>query len=561
MLNNMSITTKSLIAPLIACVMLVIVTISVFLSYSSSQSHIEKANHATETLVKSEHLITMLASAHASVFRAVSWQQAQVEPEKVLDATNDAAKFINLALDDLKHIDLSLFDKSPEDLDNIAKSIQAYQKTSLETLETLAVDTFLATMLMTDAHVQFNGVSKVVDELVHFIQDKTEVINQDMIAAQKTAFVTSLTLSIIGIILSIIVAIILAKAISRPVNEMTDIMTTLAEGNNNVEVKGTERKDEVGRIAKAILVFKDNAIERARMREEESKNQEHNATNQKKMMELTNNFDQTITTVIDEVITAIEQLHTAANSLSATAEQTTQQSIIVSEATKNAASNVETVSAASTELSSSIQEISSQVTRASSISQEAVQEATRTNENIIELANAAERIGQVVNMIKDIAEQTNLLALNATIESARAGEAGKGFAVVASEVKNLANQTGRATDDIAAQVSGIQTETQNAVKAIREISETITSINELSLGIAGAIEEQSAATDEIARNVEHAANGTQSVTENIAGVSKAAESTGIMAKTVYDSADILKQKSEELKNDVHQFLSSVREIR
>lgn len=560
MLNNMSITKKSLIAPLIACVMLLAVTLSVFLSYTSSQTHIQKANQATEMLVKAKDLITFLANAHASLFRTVSWQQAQVDAEKINESKTEAAQHIVSALKQLEQIDLTFFGKTEAEYKKIQTAIVGYQTTAVETLDTIEIDAFLATMLMTDAHFLFIDLSKVVEELANFIQAETETFNQDMIAAQKSAFLTAMVLSIIAIILSIIVALFLAKAIAGPVNDMTDIMTSLAEGNRDVEVHGTERKDEVGRIAKAMLIFKDNAIERAKKREEDRINEERNAANQKQLLELTNNFDQTITNVIDEVITAVEQLHGAADSLSATAEQTTQQSIAVSEATANASANVETVSAASTELSSSIQEISSQVTRASEISQEAVDEASLTNDNILELANAADRIGQVVNMIKDIAEQTNLLALNATIESARAGDAGKGFAVVASEVKNLANQTSTATEDIASQVSGIQNETLRAVEAIKGISGTITSINQLSVGIAGAIEEQTAATDEIARNVEHAANGTQSVTENISGVSKAAESTGAMAKTVYESADLMRQKSEELKQGVHQFLDAVRSI-
>jgi methyl-accepting chemotaxis protein len=561
MLNNISITTKSLIAPLIACAMLLVITVSVFVSYTSSQSQIAQSNHATWNMVEAKSLVTTLAQAHASLFRTVSWQQAQVDAEKVSESIEEAKKHLNLALSQFKKLDLTAFGKSDAEIKKIEDTIIGYQKTAVETLDTIVVDSFLATMLMTDAHFLFIDLSKEVEALATFIQDQSTQLNQEMVADQKSAFVTSLIVSAVAIVFSIIVALYLSRAISRPVNQMTDVMTSLAEGNQNVEVEGTERRDEVGRIAKAVLIFKENAIERARMREEEQKNQEQNADRQRRLLELTNAFDQSITHVVDAVIHSVDDLHGAADSLSNNAKQTSEQTVHVSDATARASQNVQTVSSATTELSSSIQEISSQVTRASKISREAVTEASRTNDNISELANAAERIGQVVNLIKDIAEQTNLLALNATIESARAGEAGKGFAVVASEVKNLANQTGRATEEIAAQIGNIQSETNRSVESIQEISKTISAISELSLSIAGAIEEQSAATDEIARNVEHASDGTNLVTENIQGVAKAAEDTGTMANTVYESANTLKHRSEEMKSAVDQFLSSVRNLK
>jgi len=561
MLNNISITTKSLIAPLIACAMLLVITLSVFVSYTSSQSQIVQSNQATGMLVEAKNLVTSIAQAHAALFRTVSWQQAQVDAEKVEESTVEAKKQIDQALQQLKKIDLASLGKSTEEVKKIEETIISYRSAAVETLDTIAIDAFLATMLMTDAHFLFIDLSKDVEALASFIQSKSTQLNQEMAEAQKSAFVTSIIVSAVAIIISIVVALFLSRAISRPVNQMTDVMTSLAEGNLDVDIEGTERKDEVGRIAKAVLVFKDNAIERACLREEERKSQEQNSARQQKLLELTNTFDATITEVVDEVIQSVNSLHSAADSLSNTAEQTTQQTSRVSEATASASENLQTVSSATTQLSSSIQEISSQVTSASEISKGAVDEARQTNDNISELANAADRIGQVVNLIKDIAEQTNLLALNATIESARAGEAGKGFAVVASEVKNLANQTGQATEDIATQISNIQNETHRSVESIQGISKTISSISELTIGIAGAIEEQSAATDEIARNVEHASNGTHQVTENITGVAKAAQDTGVMANTVYESANTLMQRSEDLKTEVDQFLQSVRSLK
>lgn len=561
MFNNISITTKSLIAPLVACAMLLVITFSAFINYTTSQQQIQNSSHASQTVNNAKSLVITMAQAHASLFRTVSWQQAQVDAEKVAESTDQAKTKIESALTQFKQLDLSLIQKDPKEIQKIEDAIKNYQKTAIETLDTIAIDTFLATMLMTDAHYVFEDLSAQIEGLSTLIQEKSTALNAEMIENQKTAFLTSLIISAFAIVLSIVFAILLSKAISNPVNQMTEVMTNLAEGNLDVEVEGTSRGDEVGRIAKAVLVFKENAIERKTMREEERKNQEANTHRQQQLIDLTNNFDSAITSVIEAVMGAVHDLHTAADNLSSTAEKTSAQTANVSEATNSASENVQTVSSATTELSSSIQEISSQVSRASQVSQEAVDEARDTNDNIGQLANAADRIGEVINLIRDIADQTNLLALNATIESARAGEAGKGFAVVASEVKNLANQTGRATEEIANQIESIQSETHRAVDSIQGISSTISSISELSLSIAGAIEEQTAATDEIARNVENASDGTNRVSSNISGVAKAAEETGEMASSVYSSATTLKERAENLKQTVEDFLSAVRAIR
>ncbi|MDR3438318.1 methyl-accepting chemotaxis protein [Telmatospirillum sp.] len=350
-----------------------------------------------------------------------------------------------------------------------------------------------------------------------------------------------------------------SRSITRPIREAKVCMEALSTGNLAVDVPGSDRADEVGDMAKAVLVFKENAIERLRMEDHERAEVEARDLRQRKIDMATKRFDATVVAMLAKIKGAVENLHLSADALSANAQQTQRQSTAVAAATDQATANVETVSSASTELTASIHEISRQMQQSATITGTAATEAHEATRKIDGLVSAVQKIGDVVALINDIAAQTNLLALNATIESARAGEAGKGFAVVAGEVKHLAGQTGRATDEIAQQIATVQEETRAAVGVIGGISGTITRINELATTIAGAVEEQGAATDEIARNVEQASQGTRDVATNITGVAAAAAETGRMAQDVFKSADDLLAESNVLEKAVQDFLGEVRE--
>jgi methyl-accepting chemotaxis protein len=277
-----------------------------------------------------------------------------------------------------------------------------------------------------------------------------------------------------------------------------------------------------------------------------------------KLHGLADNFEGSVLKVVDGVGSSADEMKGAAQTMAAAAEETQRQTTVVAAAAEEASTNVQTVASAAEELSASIQEISRQVSHASTISRQAVAQAQETNALVKQLADAGQKIGSVVNLIQAIAGQTNLLALNATIEAARAGEAGKGFAVVASEVKNLANQTAKATGDIAAQVGAIQEATKHSVDSLARIAKTIEEISGISAGIASAVEEQGAATQEIARNVQQAAAGTSEVSSNIAGVTKAATQTGDNALKVLQTADRLTAQSNDLRGNVGEFLGRVR---
>ncbi len=348
------------------------------------------------------------------------------------------------------------------------------------------------------------------------------------------------------------------RSVVVPLHAMSGAMRRLAQGDTTVEIPARDRKDEVGEMAGAVEVFKDNKIEGDRLAAIQASEQEAKEARARRVETLISQFDEAAAAALNTVAGAARQLESTAQAMSATATQTSQQAGIVANASDLASANVQTVAAAAEELSSSIAEISRQVSQSTAISAEAVAEAQRSDAQVRSLAEAAGRIGEVVQLINDIASQTNLLALNATIEAARAGEAGKGFAVVAQEVKNLANQTSRATEDISAQIGAVQSATHEAVEAIRRISETINRVNEIAAAIASAVEEQGAATQEIARNVQEASAGTAEVSSNIAGVTQSASQTGQSANDVLGAAENLASQADQLRRQVDGFLADIK---
>jgi methyl-accepting chemotaxis protein len=381
---------------------------------------------------------------------------------------------------------------------------------------------------------------------------------------------------------------IFARSLARPMGRLTIAMQKLADGDKEANIPGTDRRDEIGDMARTAGVFKNSMIEtenlQAEQREVEKRAQEEEnrraeekrtveasaeeekraadkqaeAVRKEAMIGMADGFEKSVMSLVESLNSAATEMKSSAQSMSTSADQTNQQATAVAAASEEATVNVQTVASSAEELSASIEEISRQVAQSNQIAQNAVDEAKMTNEKVEGLAQAAQKIGEVVSLINDIASQTNLLALNATIEAARAGDAGKGFAVVASEVKSLATQTGKATEEIGAQITAIQGATGEAVGAIQGIGSTIGQLGEIATSVASAVEEQGSATREIASSVQQAAAGTQEVSGNIVQVTQAASETQASSGQMLSAANELAQQGEVLWSEVDKFLQEVR---
>ena len=370
------------------------------------------------------------------------------------------------------------------------------------------------------------------------------------------------TLGLAIFILAVIsggIAWLIGRSISRPLGQLGARMRGLADGALDADIPGIERGDEVGAMAATVQIFKDNALRIRGLEKIEAETQQRSAAERRATMEnIADDFERSVKGIVSSVATAAAGMQTTAQSMTATATDASARAATVGAASASASNNVGTVAAAAEELSSSVAEISRQVTQSSKIAAQAVGDAERTNATVQVLSTGAEKIGEVVKLIHSIAAQTNLLALNATIEAARAGESGRGFAVVASEVKALANQTANATEEIATQVSAMQSSTSEAVLSIGGISETIAQMSEITTSIAASVQQQGEATREIARNIQSAAAGSSEISAHIGSVTTAAAATGLAASDVLSNARELDNQSGMLRDAVDEFLAKVR---
>lgn len=348
------------------------------------------------------------------------------------------------------------------------------------------------------------------------------------------------------------------RSTTRPLRTITEALNKLAQGDTSVTTDETDRRDEIGALARSLDVFRSNREQAEKLEREQKDTHKTQIARAEKVEKLIKSFETEVEGNLSTVHSALEQLRATATGMASQSDATTGRAANVAAATEQAAANVDTVAAAAEQLAASIDEITSQVSRSSDIAQSGATEADEASTIFAELGTASDKIGEVVELIQSIAEQTNLLALNATIEAARAGDAGKGFAVVAAEVKNLANQTTRATEDIAGQIGGIQESTQNALGAIKHLSGRMKELNEVAASISAAVREQDAATAEIARNVAEAATGTKDVAQNVIGLREAAEEEREASGQVLAASGSLNNKSQNLMTQIKQFLNDIR---
>jgi methyl-accepting chemotaxis protein len=560
-LNDMPIARKLFIAPvLITGFMIGMAAVAQYGSHQQTAALDEIANVAIAEADLSVAARAMANSTHVDLFRTVSWLANSNDADKAIAATKSVERdvaVVGKTLDQLSS-DFVLEAEERKALDRVMLAFRAYSSALRTVIDMGAGDGGTALMFMSDADSKFATLDQRLNEMRE-LQKKFSRATLD--AATSTSAHTKrlfFGLLIGAVLLAAAVTLLVSRMIARPIVGMTEVMTSLSSGSKHVDIPGTSRGDEIGRMAAAVLVFRESMLRADALSIEQERERQIRDARAQRLEKSARLFDQNVSEVVRSVSEATAKLESSACSMSAMANEATQRATVVTKASEEASANVQTVAAAAEELSASINEIGQHVRSSSAIAQQAVSDADSTNTVMEDLAETGRRIGDIIKLINAIASQTNLLALNATIEAARAGDAGRGFAVVASEVKSLAAQTSKATEDIAAQVVAIQAATENSVKAIKGIGATIRQVSEISVSISSAVDEQGVATAGIATNVHHAAMGTHEVSTNIAGVSTAASDTGHAAEDVLNSARGMAQQAETLRREVDRFLAEIR---
>ncbi|PPD15883.1 MAG: methyl-accepting chemotaxis protein [Methylobacterium sp.] len=557
--SDLSTGLKVLIAPLVAICAFLGIGLMAFQLYTTIRDNNARVAEAANLKLEATQAARTFQEGVASFYRGISWTYSKVE-QKLVDAELERGK------KGVAEIEKSLLAtrtgddaKSAGTIRDLGPRIKALT-TSLDNVASLiAVDPFLASMQMSDVNVRVKEIEAGLATLAEITGQRMAELRAQTDLSAEEAIRNFLVASAVAILSALMLAIFVGRMIARPIVGITRAMRQIAEGDLETQIPVENRRDEIGAMATALAVFKDNALQMRTIEAEQAEAQRKaGETRRAEMMKMADQFETAVGSVVAVVASAAAELQQSAQVLSVNAEETVGQSTAVAAATEQATTNVQTVAVSAEQLYGSIAEIAGQVGKSSSIAGQAVEQARVTEGTIRNLSEAAEKIGTVVEIISSIAAQTNLLALNATIEAARAGEAGRGFAVVASEVKDLAAQTAKATSEIASQIGFIQGATQQSTEAIASIGRTIDDMSGIALSIASAIEEQRTVTQDISRNAQEAAAGTQEVARNITQVNGAMTETGTAANQLLGASSELATQSTALHSKVSEFLDRVR---
>jgi len=483
----------------------------------------------------------------------------EAEMKKLAAEIDDGAKkFLNSQVSDKERAHVNEFIAEWDTYLEINKRIIAIAH-QFDSPEHIAFFEQAAAIYQTESKEHYEKLDKLTDDLVDDISQLDDEASDESTKFVASSIRNGMIAVAIAAVISILMVIMFEKTVLRHLLRITQRMQQLSGGDNSIAIEGAKRSDEIGAMAKSLEVFKENALTKERM-EREQKQAEIAAEKEKKAMmdKLASNFESSVQGIITTVAAAATELYQTAEGMQKTVANVSEQSGTVANSSAQTSSNVQSVSAAVEEMSASVKEIASQIAKSAVLVTATVTQTQQADKTTQTLSDAVTQISGILELIQSIASQINLLALNATIESARAGDAGKGFAVVASEVKNLAGQTTKATEEIAKQIANVQEASKEVVAVLKTIQSAIGNVNQYSSGIASAVEEQSAATNEISTNMHQASQGVQNITDNISNITKGASEADHAAKEVLTAAQELSKQSELLNQQVKYFLDGVR---
>ena len=560
--RNLSINYKIASISVLALLSSLAIGVFLYISHDATLESLETTDQSVELLAVVEESVAITEQSKASILQGMLWKMSYVEDKKVQEVL-DESKALPVEMKELitrYQKDILAVGVTPEELDNLLNKNDEYLKSLKGTADMIMIDPDTATIMLNDTFIKFDETSALLSEVV----EKTKTFEQQTVEHLTKTLDQGLYIVMGAIVISSIILFILGRVIAyiitRPIQDLTQVMTTLADGDLTIAIHGADRGDEVGNMARAVEVFKDSLITSERLQEEQELQQKEDLKRAEKLSEIVRLFEEKVTKVVSMFTQSSKTMEQAANTLSGSVDTSERTTTNVQAASTEAMTNVQTVAAAVQEMSASVNEISSQVQKTQNVIASSVEKTEYADAETERLASSTEKIGEIIGLIQDIAEQTNLLALNATIEAARAGDAGKGFAVVASEVKLLASQTAEATEQIAENIRDMQGISSSVIEAIANIREAIQEVNHYSSAVASAIEEQSSVTNEIASNMSSASQGVDEINENMEQVANAVAEVKVVAEKIQATSGELSEHTNDLNKDVGKFCSDVNNV-